>query len=306
MYIPVIPLMMYYFIKVRSLNWFSYINPNIYQSGLFGHSKFEVLQYIPKKVLPKTIYSEKNTPIKDIKFLLRENNMKLPLVVKPDTLYRGIGVQKILSYDDLENISIDDALVFQELSIKKKEFGVFYIRYPNQPSGKVVSLIEKEFMYFIGDGFSTLDELINNHPRAWLYQKTLQEYFSKKEYSSVPIKKSIISANFVGSHNKGTIFLNKNKNITPRLSKVFDVVTKNVPEFYYGRYDVKADSIEHLENGDFEILELNGALAEPVHIYDPSTTIIMGYKTLFKFWKIIGTIANQNKQRKIKIAKKTS
>ena len=65
-----------------------------------------------------------------------------------------------------------------------------------------------------------------------------------------------------------------------------------------------ANSIADLENGDFEVIELNAALGEPVHFYDPKTTITEGYSILFHYWSIMKKIASHNIKRGVKIAKK--
>jgi hypothetical protein len=39
--------------------------------------------------------------------------------------------------------------------------------------------------------------------------------------------------------------------------------------------DVMYNSFAELENGNFFVVELNGAASEPTHIYDPSTLFFM-------------------------------
>jgi hypothetical protein len=160
-------------------------------------------------------------------------------------------------------------------------------------------------MQFSGDGRSSLAELISSHPRGWLYTKKLAEIYSQEQLCSIPQDKERISSGFIGSHHKGTIFHNRLSKSTEKMSKRFDTLTKNIPEFYYGRYDVMTDSIKDLEDGNFEILELNAAVGEPVHMYDPKTTILEGYRILFTYWSMMAKIAQQNKKRGIMPAKKT-
>jgi len=304
-YIPILVFALYQSFWLRSFNWISYINPNIYKSGLFGHSKNDLLDQLPKKVILKSVFIKKKTVLCNVIKEIQRKRLTFPLVMKPDRLYNGVGIQKIEDIEDLrKKYNNDHDILFQEYASHKKEYAVFYVRFPYKKNGKVISLIEKEFMQFVGDGILTLQELINNHSRGWLYTKKLTEIYSKKELQSIPFVGEKISASFIGSHHRGTIFYNKLCDITPKMSTTFDILTKNIPEFYYGRYDIMANSIADLENGDFEVIELNAALGEPVHFYDPKTTITEGYSILFHYWSIMKKIASHNIKRGVKIAKK--
>ena len=46
------------------------------------------------------------------------------------------------------------------------EFGIFYYRYPGQSKGRIFSITEKHFPNVIGDGVSTITELILRDERA--------------------------------------------------------------------------------------------------------------------------------------------
>jgi hypothetical protein len=70
-----------------------------------------------------------------------------------------------------------------------------------------------------------------------------------------------------------------------------------MPKFYFGRYDIKAKSIEDLYQWNFKIIELNGMGSLPTHIYDPKHTVRNAYKTLFYHRKIAYRISKENKKR---------
>ena len=71
----------------------------------------------------------------------------------------------------------------------------------------------------------------------------------------------------IGNHNRGTKFVNANLLITPKLVAVVDEIVKHIPGFYYGRIDLKAQSIGKLLNGEeIRVLEFNGVNSEPTHI----------------------------------------
>ena len=64
----------------------------------------------------------------------------------------------------------------------------------------------------------------------------------------------------------------------------------DLPEFYYGRMDIKFADIEHLQRGEkLEIVEINSASSESLHIWDRKTpfleainSLLFQYKTLFQ------------------------
>jgi len=47
----------------------------------------------------------------------------------------------------------------------------------------------------------------------------------------------------------------------------------------------------------FKILELNGAGAEPAHIYDPDFSFITAYRILFHHWRVLYQISQANAER---------
>ena len=59
--------------------------------------------------------------------------------------------------------------------------------------------------------------------------------------------------------------------------------------------DVKYNSLEELYQGDFKVLEINGILAEPTHIYDSNNmTYLKALKTIRVHWKQLYEIAAYN------------
>src|SRR5258706_15262777 len=77
----------------------------------------------------------------------------------------------------LSEIKID--FIVQEFVDLPLEFGVYYVRFPNEERGFVNSITGKEFLYVEGDGRKTLQELIFEKDRA-----RLQWEFLRKKYHS--------------------------------------------------------------------------------------------------------------------------
>ena len=64
----------------------------------------------------------------------------------------------------LKEIRID--FLAQKLVDLPLEFGVFYVRYPDQTTGRVTSIVGKEMLNVVGTGTKTLEELIFEKQRA--------------------------------------------------------------------------------------------------------------------------------------------
>jgi hypothetical protein len=78
--------------------------------------------------------------------------------------------------------------------------------------------------------------------------------------------------------------------------KIFDEISLGA-QFYYGRYDIKCQSIEDLKKGkNFTILEFNGSGAEPNHVYHAGYSLFDAYGVFLRHWKVLYEISRYNKQ----------
>ncbi len=263
-----------------------------------GESKFEVLQLVPDSVKPKTILISLPATLQDVLRSLNENNLALPLIFKPDLGERGWMVRKINSEQEIEQylseIKID--FIAQELVSLPLEFGVYYIRFPNEENGFVNSITMKEFLFIEGDGKSTVEELIFDKDRARLQWDMLEKVYENRLAEILPMGKRIELVS-IGNHCLGTTFLNANHLITPKLSSAFDRISKQVKGFYFGRYDLRCATLQDLEDGNVMVVELNGCGAEPAHIYQPGASLWRGVSDLITHWKNLYRVSKENHQR---------
>jgi hypothetical protein len=177
------------------------------------------------------------------------------------------------------------------------EFSVFYIRYPGEAKGKVTGFILKDYLHVTGDGKKTLEQLVNEHPKA---QHRLTEMKKKhvENWLRIPKAEEKYYLSIAGNHNRGARFINLHKEIDQQLNNVFDDLNLPSKSFYYGRYDLKCTSIGDLKNGkNLMILEYNGAGAEPNHIYDCGMSYGEALGVISAHWRDmyrIGKINNKN------------
>lgn len=92
----------------------------------------------------------------------------------------------------------------------------------------------------------------------------------------------------------GTACISMNHLITNQLEMVFDRLSRTVEGFYFGRYDVLADSVVDLEQGNFKIVELNGANSMPLHLYDPQVPLVQRIREFRTYWRILYAISSRN------------
>ncbi|SDX51789.1 RimK-like ATP-grasp domain-containing protein [Lutibacter oricola] len=302
-YIPNLPYAIYLAIKAKSLVFFSATNPCISHSGNGSESKYKTLELIPKKFIPKTIFIQKNETFKWVLNQILENNLEFPLIIKPDIGFRGLLVKQIHSTKDLEeylakNNCID--LILQDFIDYKNECGIFYHRIPTEENGKISSITLKKFLTVHGDGKTTLENLILNDDRAQHYIDLLRE-IHKEKLQKTPYNNEEVLLTVIGNHAKGTQFLNGNHLISKELEDSIDAFMKQIPGFYYGRLDLKFNSFENIiKQNEFKVLEINGIIAEPTHIYDASkNTYFNALKGFRKHWKIMYKTAIANNKKGI-------
>jgi hypothetical protein len=266
--------------------------------GMFGESKYEILKKIPEKYIARSILIKLPASKNEIVQKLQENKFAFPVIFKPDLGERGFMVKRINDEKDidayLEKIKID--FIAQELIALPLEFGVFYLRFPDQNNGRVNSIVRKEMLSVVGDGHSTLQHLIFKNDRAKLQWNKLKN--SHRENLSKIIKNGeVIELVSIGNHCLGTTFLDGSDLITDELSAAFDGISKQIDGFYFGRFDLRCATLDDLAAGNVKIMELNGCGAEPAHIYQPGYSLFKALSVLFDHWRNIFLIARQNQKR---------
>ncbi|MES2849453.1 MAG: D-alanine--D-alanine ligase, partial [Bacteroidota bacterium] len=245
---------------------------------------------------PATLLFKAGSNVDTIMAEMKVAGMQFPVIAKPDIGMRGMLVQKIESEKELENYIRNTSVSFlvQDFIEYENEVGLFYYRYPGEAKGNISGIVGKEFLAVAGDGVSTIEELLNKDQRFILqlpvlketHQETLKIVLSKDEHHLlVPY----------GNHCRGSKFLDVSNLIDQELVTAIDKVCRQIPEFYFGRMDIRYKNWEELKQGkNFSIIELNGAGSEPTHIYDPKHSIFFAWKEIIRHWNILYHISRMN------------
>lgn len=287
-YLPLIPVYLYYAAKNRSLTYFTNVNPVIPFSGLFGESKFEILQLFPKDTVPKTLFLKQGDELEIGVQWLKSNNLSFPIVAKPNIGERGDGV---LFINDLEALSafyfnLKSDYLLQEAITYQNEYGIFIAKNPDTGKVKVLSITGKAFLSVTGNGTDTIEDLLSQTLRGWLQLNRLQKEIPEI-LKVIPPKGKIEKVGTVGNHCLGTTFIDNNHLITKELETQLTTLFQKATGLHYGRLDIKANSMaEMVAKGKFSILEMNGVSSEPGLAFDPTYSLIKSYSTVIKHLKV--------------------
>lgn len=287
-------------VKYRRATLFTLTNPAIKpDSGFIGERKSAIFKGLGQEYVGSWRLVGAANDIQDRLDLLHsfmaDHSLDYPIVLKPDAGQRGQGV-KICP--DLETArqwleqAERDYLIMEYLP--GEEFGVFYYRLPDQPRGRIFSINRKKLLDVVGDGKSTLEELILRDERAVCMAPMFFENLEADLLDIIP-EGQTRQLGQVGTHSRGSLFLDGADLISPELLDRVERIVENYSGFYFGRFDFKAPSEEDLREGkNLKVIELNGLTSEATHIYDPKNSIFYAWKTLIDQWSIAFEIAEAN------------
>lgn len=292
-------------IKYRGLALPTAANPGIFSGGFVGESKMTTLKELmaasPELTAEARLLASGGLEerIASLNRICEENAFEYPFILKPDVGQRGVGVKLIRSeaqaIDYLKQTGAP--LVVQRYAEGPQEIGVFYYRFPDEAGGRIFAITEKRFPVIVGDGKSTVEELIWKDARARLIaEKYLQRFSARRE--EVLAGAETLKLVEAGNHAQGCIFCDGMQLCTPALEKRIDEISKRVPGFFIGRFDIRYGSEADLREGrNFRIIELNGAASEATSIYDARNSLWAAYRMLFRQWELVFAIGAANRRR---------
>ena len=73
---------------------------------------------------------------------------------------------------------------------------------------------------------------------------------------------------------------------------------KDLPDFYYGRLDIKFRDLDSLKQGEnIQIVEINSASSESLHIWDRETSFSEAVGSLLFQYRTLFELGSQNRKR---------
>jgi RimK-like ATP-grasp domain len=290
----------------RSLTVFTAANPAIPAGGFIGESKIDILRGLGPASVARSLFVEGTLPaalkIERAEAFVASLERQLPIVVKPDQGQRGAGVivarTREVLHGRLAHTGVDT--IVQEY-IPGLEFGVFYVRRPGEPRGRILSITEKRLPSVLGDGCSTLEALILKDPDTiGMARVHLRQHADR--LNEVPRLAQLVSLGDCGSHCRGARFFDASALLTPALERAIDDIAARFQGFCFGRFDLRVPSRDALMRGEYiTILELNGVTSEVTHIYDPGVSLIEAYQALCGQWRLAFEIGAANAARGVRV-----
>ncbi|MBX3657036.1 MAG: hypothetical protein KF740_01230 [Ramlibacter sp.] len=288
-------------------------NPSFPGGGFYGESKAEILELVVRHAAPwvapfiavdraaGATADSAQAETRAALVQLAEAGLALPVVAKPDLGCRGAGVKLVRDAAQLESYILGfpagARFLLQRYVPYEGEAGIFYCRHPREPKGRILSITLKYFPYVYGDGKRTLRELILADARAG---QVPHLYLQRNAYrlDDVPAFGEPVRLAFAGSHSRGAIFRNGTHLVTPAMQARFEQIAQSLPEFYFGRFDIRFEDFTRVQAGeDFTIVEANGAGAESTHVWDRRTPLLRAWKDLMLQYRLLFEIGAANRAR---------
>ena len=296
LYTPVYFQYLYYACRTRSFFFFNASNPTFKNGGFFMESKKEIYDLIPQEYYPKTLLFNAREDINKVSESIRNIGIKFPLIAKPDIGLRGTAVKKINNLQELksylEQANFD--ILIQDLIPFENEIGLFYVKLPKSEKGTLTGLVSKEFLILKGNGMDTIRELLKKKPRFELQIPALQKEFPEI-MDSILEENKILNLVPYGNHCRGTKFVDASHEITTKMIESFNEICSKINGFHFGRMDIMYNNYKDLEEGkNFQIIEINGAISEPTHMYDPKHSLFYGWKELTRHFHYMYLISKEN------------
>lgn len=278
-------------IRHRGIATMTAANPGIPDGGTVGESKAGILSHLPPEwTIPFELVGRGEAP---------RSRWPFPLVLKPDVGQRGTGVKLARCAADVRAYfaRAEGAVLVQPFHPGPFEAGVFYYRLPGTPRGRILSITDKQFPFVVGDGESTLEDLIWRHPRCRLQGDTFVDRH-RASLGRVPARGERVQLAMAGNHAQGTTFRDGAHLLTPALEQRVDEIAHAFEGFFIGRFDIRYADVEAFKAGrDLAIVELNGATSESTNIYDPGNSLFQAYRQLFRQWSLVFAIGAANRAR---------
>lgn len=260
-------------------------NPNIETGGFVGESKATYFKQIPEEfrdwILPITSVA----PGDDAEAIRSQANLAYPLIAKPDIGWCGYGVRRIADATDLkayiDAFPRNATFLLQALAREPNEAGIQYLRWPGETHGHVIALTVRHLPHVIGDGVRDVCALIALDPRTALKEALYRSILGDAALRQIPARGEHVQLTTIASARVGSRYEDAGRFVTPALTNIVDRIARAMPDFHFGRFDVRFESVEALQQGRFSIIEVNGAGSEAIQFWDPGLTLVDAYRGVF-------------------------
>lgn len=293
-------------LRYRSLTLPTAANPAMEVGGLWGESKAQGIslfgkharEWLARCVLIDPDPGQTAWSIERVMDRAAAAGLEFPLVAKPDRGYQAWGVRKLDTRKDLEDylgtFPFEAGIIIQEFVPYEGETGIFYVRYPGEERGRIVSMAFTYAPHVVGDGRRTVEALILADS-VLAKNKALYAGLHGEALKGIPGRGEAFVLAESRSARMGAIYRNAQCAVTPDLEARIDGIAQDIRGFHFGRFDIRFADVETLKKGEaFQIVEVNGSGAEMLHFWDGSANLAMAYRTLWRQYRMAFEIGARN------------
>lgn len=296
-------------LQYRSATLPSAANPTITSGGLVGEGKLEYFSGMGTVARSMTaaycaVSTHRPLPDAELQKILDGAGLSWPVIAKPDLGLCGHGVRLLASRAELQTylkaFPANEVVVLQQYLTDESEAGIFYSRDPESGQGRIIGLALRYFPRVTGDGKNSIAALIAADPRARRLVKS-KKHEPRYDGALVPGSGEVVRLATIGSTRVGGLYRDGRACITAQLTQAVDAIARDMPDFHFGRFDVRFDSLQELNAGrGFTIMEVNGAGSEAIQAWDPDTGVWAGFKMIFEKQRILFAIGDAMRKKGVK------
>lgn len=308
LYLPLIPWIVWLSIQHRGLLVWTAANPGIENGGgIVGERKSAILramqhspEVLPAALIPADTPPHERTARARATIESRPELNGFPIIAKPDTGERGVGVRLVRTPAELDHAVRTEPgdLLLQRYHAGPEECGIFWIRGQradakqragNDQAGFIFAITRKTFPIITGDGKRTIREHILRDPRLRCQARVFGARFRARLEEVVPAGEHLRLTN-AGNHAQGCLFTDGSDLMTPELERAIDGIASAFAGggLDFGRFDLRYEADEALRAGrGFAVIEVNGTTSEATNIYDPGRPALWAYRVLFAQWRLL-------------------
>lgn len=197
-----------------------------------------------------------------------------PLLLKPLFGSQSRGVQKVRSVDEIVEATGAEPFFLQPYVEASKEYGINVMRVGERL--KIYGLTEVPVQAVWGDGERCLRTLA-----ADAYGPEVAAQLENGEH--IPPGGQRVPLQVAAQPGAGEPSRDVTDEVTPALREACERAADQVG-LRFGRFDVKAHSLEALQNGEFYILEANGSPSLDLTLYDDRHPLSVKIERLRAHW----------------------
>ena len=164
---------------------------------------------------------------------------------------------------------------------------LLWYRMPGEPRGRIFSLVLKSYLRVIGDGKSTLGELINDDPATELVRGALLRRH-RRRLGRVLEAGRVYELVARGGIADGIVFRDATDRVTPQLAAAVEELASGVEDLRFGRFELRYHNEQcFLAGEDLLVVGLSDPGAEDTRVRDSRIPLPLCHRIQFRYYSAL-------------------